>query len=283
MELSLDSQDGLDMAAWPEQVFGVEKPIIAMCHLLPLPGDPHYDRDGGMEKVIAWAAKDLQALQNGGVDAVMFSNEFSLPYLTQVPTVTVACMARVIGELMGEIRVPFGVDVLWDPKTSLDLAAATGATFVREVFSGVYASDFGLWNPNAGEAVRHQHAIAAEKVKLIFNIVPEAAQYLAGRNIVEVAKSTVFNYRPDALCVSGLTAGSQTDTSILRKVKQAVPDTPVFANTGVRLENIEEQLGSADGAVVGTTFKLGGKFENRVDEGRVRQFMDKVELCRRGS
>jgi membrane complex biogenesis BtpA family protein len=233
-----------------------------------------------MQEVIEWARKDLNALQNGGVDAVMFSNEFSMPYLTRVDTVTVACMARVIGELTAHIRVPFGVNVLWDPAASLDLAAATGAGFVREIFSGVYASDFGLWNPNCGEIVRHQHAIGATHVKLLFNILPEAAQYLANRDIADIAKSTVFNHRPDALCVSGLVAGSQTDASILRKVKDAVPDTVVFANTGVRLENVEEQLSIADGAVVGTTFKYDGKFENHIDETRVKAFMDKVKAFR---
>jgi membrane complex biogenesis BtpA family protein len=268
------------MKEWIEDILGVQKPIIAMCHLWSLPGDPYYDKNGGMKEVIEWARRDLNALQNGGVDAVMFSNEFSLPYLTKVETVTVASMARIIGELMADIRIPYGVNVLWDPNASLDLAAATGAQFVREIFSGVYASDFGLWNPNCGEIIRHQHAIQAENVKLLFNILPEAAQYLANRDIVEIARSTVFNHRPDALCVSGLTAGTQTDASILRKVKEAVPNTPVFANTGVRLENVEEQLSIADGAIVGTTFKYDGKFENHIDEKRVRAFMDKVKSLR---
>jgi membrane complex biogenesis BtpA family protein len=269
------------MNDWTEEMFGVKKPIIAMCHLWPLPGDPYYDKNGGgVQEVIEWARKDLNALQNGGVDAVMFSNEFSMPYLTKVQGVTVACMARVIGELMTEIRVPFGVNVLWDPSASLDLAAATGAKFVREIFSGVYASDFGLWNPNCGEIVRHQRAIGAEHVKLLFNIVPEAAVYLANRDVADIATSTVFNHRPDAICVSGLTAGAHTDASTLRKVKDAIPDTLVFANTGVRLENVEEQLGIADGAVVGTTFKYDGIFENHIDEGRVRAFMDKVDSLR---
>jgi len=270
------------MKSWIEDIFGVKKPVIAMCHLWPMPGDPYYDKTTGMKEDIDWARKDLNALQKGGVDGVMFSNEFSMPYLTQVPTVTVACMARVIGELMDELRIPFGVNVLWDPKASLDLAVATGGKFVREIFSGVYASDFGLWNPNCGEIVRHQHAISAAQVKLLFNIVPEAATYLGQRDIAEIARSTVFNHRPDALCVSGLVAGSQTDASTLRKVKDVVAGTPVFANTGVRLENLEEQLSIADGAVVGTTFKYDGKFENHVDQARVRAFMDKVKAFRRG-
>ena len=265
---------------WTEEIIGSKKPIIAMCHLNPLPGDPGYDHKTGMKEVIEWARKDFLALQNGGVDAVMFSNEFSLPYLTKVEPVTVAAMGRVIGELMSDIRIPFGVNVLWDAKRSLDLAVATGAKFVREIFSGVYASDFGLWNTNAGDTVRHQHAIGAKDVKLLYNILPEAAVYLGGRDIIEIAKSTVFNHQPDGLCVSGLTAGVETDTSILKKVKEAVQDMVVFANTGVKVENVNEQLALSDGAIVGTTFKVDGKFENHVDEERVKEFMDKVKSIR---
>jgi hypothetical protein len=54
----------------------------------------------------------------------------------------------------------------------------------------------------------------------------------------------------------------------------------VLANTGVRLENLEMQLTYADGAVVGTTFKYDGKFENPVDVRRVKAFMDKVKSFR---
>jgi len=265
---------------WTVDLFGCRKPIVAMCHLGALPGDPSFDTCGGLVAVREWAKQDLAALQNGGVDGVLFSNEFSLPYLLQVDTVTVAAMARVIGELMTEIRVPFGVDVLWDPIATLDLAAATGARFVREVFTGAYASDFGLWTTNFGRVSRHRRAIGAEDVKLLFNIVPEAATYLAARDIVGVARSTVFNAHPDALCISGLVAGVQTDAQTLRQVKDAVPGTPVFANTGVSLGNVDEQLAVADGAVVGTTFKYDGMFENHVDEARVRAFMSKVKTLR---
>lgn len=265
---------------WLKEVIGMEKAIIAMCHLLPLPGDPNYDKEQGMDYVVEMARKDFLALQNGGVDAVMFSNEFSLPYLTNVKTETVAAMARIIGELKSDIKIPFGVNVLWDAKKSLDLAAATGAQFVREIFTGVYSSDFGLWNTNVGETVRHQYKLSAGNVKLIFNIVPEAAKYLADREIESIAKSTVFNNKPDALCVSGLTAGMETNIQLLKRVKDTVPNTVVLANTGVNIDNLEEQLSIADGAIVGTTFKFDGKFENHVDKNRVQVFMDKVRSFR---
>ena len=266
--------------SWLKEVIGTEKAIIAMCHMQAMPGDPYYDKEKGMKMVVEKAKQDLEALQEGGVDAVMFSNEFSLPYLTKVRTETVAAMARVIGELQPYISIPYGVNCLWDPIASLDLAVAVDAKFVREIFTGVYASDFGLWNTNCGEVVRHQRAIGAENVKLLFNIVPEAAKYLADREIESIAKTTVFNCRPDALCVSGATAGSATDPEVLRRAKSAAGDTVVLANTGCRVNTIENLLSIVDGAVVGTTFKYDGKFENQTDVKRVREFMDKVKSFR---
>ena len=267
---------------WIKDVFGTEKPIIAMCHLQALPGDPKYDKEGGMALIVEKARHDLLGLQEGGVDAVMFSNEFSLPYLTKVRTETVASMARVIGELQADIKIPFGVNCLWDPKASLDLAVATNARFVREIFTGVYASDFGLWNTNCGDVVRHQHEIGAENVKLLFNIVPEAAKYLTDRDIESIAKTTVFNCNPDVLCVSGATAGSATNPETLLRTKTAVGKAlPVFANTGCRKDTIEDILKVADGAVVGTTFKVNGTFENLVDIDRVKEFMEVVHSVRK--
>jgi hypothetical protein len=265
---------------WIEETFGTKKPIVAMCHFIALPGDPYYDAAGGMRKAVDAALSELLALQEGGVDAVMFSNEFSLPYLRKVNPETTAAMARIIGEIMPAIQVPFGVNVLWDPYASLDLAAATGARFIREIMSGVYASDFGLWDTDTGSIIRHKVRLGLQDVKLLFNIVPEAAKYLADRDVAEIAKTTVFNNRPDVICVSGLTAGSATDTGVLARVKQAIPGTAVFANTGCRLETIESILNIADGAVVGTTFKKDGKFENKVERDRVKAFMDKVRAIR---
>lgn len=265
---------------WLNELFKTEKPIIAMLHLKALPGDPNYDEKRGMAWIIEEAQKDLEALQIGGVDAVMFSNESSLPYLHDVESITTACMARIIGELRTEITSPFGVNVLWDPSASIDLAVATGALFVREIFTGVYASDFGLWDTNCGKVIRHRNAIGGSNIRLLFNIVPEAATYLGKRSIQQIAKSTVFNTHPDGLCISGLTAGEVTPKSILEEVKKVVQDIPIFANTGVCMDNIEQQLSIVDGAIVGTAFKRDGYIWNEVDVERVKLFMAKVRNLR---
>ena len=266
---------------WMEELFGVKKPIIAMCHLQPLPGDPYYDQEKGMEYVLECARRDLHALQTGGGDGFMFSNEFSLPYLTKVEPITIAAMGWVIGALKDEITVPYGVNCLWDPIASLDLCVSVGGKFIREIITGVYASDFGLWNTIVGQTVRHKMAIGGRDIKMLYNIVPEAAKYLADRSIEDIARSTEFNNRPDALCVSGLTAGSETDTQVLSRVKKSVKHTPILCNTGCNKDNIIRQLSNSDGAVCATTFKYDGKFENAVDEARVKEFMDIVKAYRK--
>ena len=99
-----------------QRVFGPGKPVIAMVHLASLPGTPSYDADAGLEAIIEGARADLDALQAAGVEAVMFGNENDRPYTLEVDAAATATMAYVIGRLRDEVRVPFGVNVLWDPR-----------------------------------------------------------------------------------------------------------------------------------------------------------------------
>ena len=99
---------------WTEELFGVKKPILAMLHLDALPGDPRFRRGTPLGEIVEHARADLHALQDGGVDGIIFSNEFSFPYQRKMDMVTPAAMAYIIGALRSEIRVPFGVDAISD-------------------------------------------------------------------------------------------------------------------------------------------------------------------------
>ena len=268
------------MSTWLRDVFTVSKPVIGMCHLPALPGDPGYDAAGGMAAIVAHGRQEIAALQEGGIDGILISNEFSLPYLTTTEPITAIAMARVIGELRTQIAVPFGVNVLWDGVASIDLAVATGASFVREVFTGVYAADYGLWNTDVGRAARHRARVGGAGVRLLYNIVPEGATYLAGRDLAAMTRSTVFDGIPDGLCVSGNTAGAATDTSVLKVVKENAGAVPVFVNTGVRPETVAESFAYADAAIVGTWFKRDAVFENDVVAARVAELMSVVRALR---
>lgn len=261
-------------------IFGPSKPVIAMVHLGALPGTPLYDEQAGVEGLLDAARADLAALQTAGVDAVMFGNENDRPYELSVDTASTATMASIIGQLHSEIRVPFGVNVLWDPKSSIALATATGAAFVREVFTGTYASDMGPWTPDAGTAMRYRKALGRDDLAMLFNVSAEFADSMDRRSLPDRARSVVFSSIPDAILVSGQITGEAAALSDLEAVKAVVPDVPVLANTGVRHETVAEVLDIADGCIVGTALKEGGDTWRPVDPDRTKDFMERARAAR---
>lgn len=262
------------------ETFGNRKPVIAMAHLPPLPGAPLYDANTGMNGVLDYVARDLENLQAGGVDCIMFGNEGDRPYLLSASPQSLAAMAAVVGALKGALRVPFGVNYLWDPVATVALGVATGAAFAREIFTGVYDSDMGLWQPNAAKAVRLRHDLGRDDMKLLFNVNAEFASPIGSRPIDSRAKSAVFSSLADVVLVSGPMTGQPVDGSDLRRVKEAVGDTPVFANTGVNKDNVANILSVADGVIIGTHLKVDGDTWKPVDPGRVKRFMEAVERAR---
>ncbi len=266
-----------------ETLFGCSKPVIAMMHLLPLPGRPLHDARGGMEAIVDALRRDLDILQEGGVDGLLFCNEGDRPYPLHTDRAPVAAMAAAIGELRPHIQLPYGVDLLWDPMAALAVAKAVRASFVREVFTGVYDSDMGLWQPDAAAALDYRHNIRADDVRLFFNIEPEFARPVAQRPIGALAHSVVVSSLADAILISGAMAGAAADLDHVREAKAAVPMTPVLANTGVRIETVRATLAVADGVIVGTGLKCDGYTWNPVDPERVRRFMDEVHAAREQS
>lgn len=257
-----------------------KKAIIAMAHIGALPGTPLYDADGGMNKLVDGVLQDIEKLQDGGVDAIMFGNENDRPYVFKAPTEGVAAMAALVSAVKPALKVPFGVNYLWDPSASVAIAAAVGAKFVREIFTGLFASDMGLWEPDCADAVRRRHNVGRDDMKLLFNINAEFAYSLDARPIELRAKSAVFSSLADAILVSGPITGQPASQSDLRKVCEVIEEVPVFANTGVNIDNVSDVLSMADGIVIGTHFKVDGNTWNAVDGGRVKRFMDKVATLR---
>jgi uncharacterized protein len=259
--------------------FATVKPVIAMVHFPGLPGRPQHDRKAGRTRLLDVVGRDLKVLQDAGVDAVLFCNEADIPYQLTVGPEIAAAMASVIGELHSSIRVPFGVNILWDARASLAVARATGASFIREVLTGVYESDIGVISPSLGDLAGYREAIGASDVALFGNITPEFSSSLGTRTVAERARSASF-LGLDAILISGPEAGVPFAMSDLRAAKEAVPQTPVLANTGVQVDRLAEILAVADGVIVGTSLKVDGVTWNPVDPGRARHFVDTARQVR---
>ncbi len=261
------------------RVFGVDKPIIAMLHLPAMPGRPRHDRAAGMRLLVETVERDLEALQVAEVDGFLFCNEADLPYQLGVGHEVAAGMAAVIGQVRDLISRPFGIDLVWDPLSTLAVARATGASFVREVFTGVFESDLGIMQPDLGAIAAYREQIGAGAVAMFSNITPEFASNLGNRSIAARARSAAY-LGVDAILISGRITGASTAVSELRDAKAAVPDTPVLANTGVREDTVDEILAIADGVFVGTSLKRDGVTWNPVDPERAGRFMTAVRRAR---
>jgi predicted TIM-barrel enzyme len=122
-------------------------------------------------------------------------------------------------------------------------------------------------------------AIGANSVALFDNIAPEFASAIGRRGIAERAKGAAF-LGVDAILISGPAAGVPFAMSDLAAAKDAVPDTAVIANTGVRAESIGDILAVADAVIVGTSLKVDGITWNPVDPARAQRLMEAARSAR---
>jgi membrane complex biogenesis BtpA family protein len=249
------------------------KPLIAMAHVPALPGTPLYDRVGGMDAIIEEVRTEVSVLVKAGFDAVMFCNENDRPYELHAGPESAAFMTRVAVECRPD-SIPFGMDFLWDPRIALAAAIASGAAFMREVTSGVWESDMGLWNTDSATLLRERRRLDADDLGVFVNVTPEFASTIGRRTPAQIAESVAVSSLPDAILVSGSMAGAGPSLDVLTSVRAAVPqEIPVLLNTGARADTIAEMLKVVDGCIVGTSLKQSGLTWNRVDPRRAHQFV----------
>lgn len=260
------------------RLFARPKPIIGMVHLPASPGQPRHDSRPFTE-VVQGVQQDIEALQVGGIDGVMYCNEADLPYATSVGPEVPAYMTAIIAATRRDLSVPFGVNVLWDPYASLAVAAATGASWIREVLTGMFDTDMGMLAPDPAAIFAYRDRLGIRSCAMFANVAPEFARSLSDRDVASRARGAAY-FGFDALLISGPMAGVAYDLAELRAAREAVREVPVLANTGVRESNIAETLRYADGAIVGSSLKVDGNTWNPVDPARVRRLVEAADAAR---
>lgn len=251
----------------------VAKPLIAMAHVPPLPGTPLYDDVAGVSGLVDQVKRDMELLLEVGFDAILFCNEGDRPYELRAGLEAAAVMARVVTECRPSDR-PFGVDFLWDARCALAIGVATDAAFIREVLTGVWESDMGLWQGDAAKVLRDRRRLDRDDLGIFMNITPEFASAVGQRTAAQTARSTVVSSLADAILVSGPMAGAEPDVGTVADVREAVPrDVPVLLNTGAKAATIATYLKHVDGCIVGSDLKVDGNTWNPVDPERARRFV----------
>jgi membrane complex biogenesis BtpA family protein len=265
-----------------DEMFHVEKPVIGMVHLDPLPGSPGYT-GYGMAPILDHARQDAEALLEGGVDGLIVENMWDLPYYvgTEVQIEAVTAQAVAAHTVREMASVPVGVNVIHNGwQAELAIAIAAGLDFVRIcILTGARLWDTGDLNQGcAADVLRKRKELGAEHLKLFADVDKKHSIPFPGLDLETHIEWTEF-YRADALIVSGRMTG---DAPPLEKVRRAreVATRPILMGSGTTAENIAGFLQYADGAIVGTGLKVDGVGENRVDVARVRRYMAAVEAVR---
>jgi hypothetical protein len=250
--------------------------VIGMVHLSALPGAPGFDGDRAAVRERAFG--DAQALDAGGVDAVLVENFGDAPfYPDRVPAHVVASMTALVGCVARTVDVPVGVNVLRnDARAALAVAAATSASFVRvNVHVGARVTDQGVIEGRAHETVRLREELDAD-VSVFADVGVKHSAALGREDIVGESREAVERGLADGVVVSGSATGVETDHGELERVAALGDelDVPVLVGSGVTPETVREVLDTADGAIVGTALKEGGETTAPVDPERVASLVE---------
>lgn len=243
--------------------------LIGVVHLPPLPGSPRWA--GDMDKVIRAAVDDARAYEEGGADAVIIENFGDIPFTkSAVAPETVAAMAVAGAAVRGALGLPMGFNVLRnDGLSALALCAACGGDFLRvNVLSGAMVTDQGVIEGDAFTLLRKQQNLAPH-VKILADVLVKHAAPLGDLSIEIAARDTAERGLADALIVSGTGTGDAAEVDDVRRVRAACPESPILLGSGVTAANAASYMEFADGVIVGTSVKRGGKLFHPVDPARV--------------
>lgn len=266
--------DGLRITSLKD-LFGVERPVIGMVHLPPLPGAPGHT-GYGMDGIIEAALADGRALVRGGVDGLIVENMWDLPYFVgkAVPPEESAAQAVAARAVVEEVSVPVGINVVHNGGVvALAIAVACGARFIRVcLLTGAQVWDTGEFDHGcAAELLRKRKELGAEGIKILADVDKKHAVRFPGIDLATHIQWTEF-YGADALIVSGRMTGDAPDLQKVREARE-LATRPVLLGSGADEANIGAFLRLADGVIVGSSLKRDGDPTNPVDEERVKRFV----------
>ena len=245
------------------------KILIGVVHLQPLPGAPRWR--GDMESVIKFAVNDARAYERGGAHAVFIENFGDVPFTKgSIAPETLAAMAAAGRAIRQTVDLPIGFNVLRnDARAALALCAVCDGAFIRvNVHTGAMLTDQGLIEGNAYETLRYRHRVCPG-AQIFADVHVKHAVPLGNWSIEDAARDTVERGLADALIVSGAGTGLQADLADVERVRRTAPTTRILLGSGTTLANVRDFLPAADGFIVGSSLKLGGKLSNPIDPKRV--------------
>ena len=253
------------------------KDLIAMIHLPPLPGTPLHRLSPSaiMDQALTQAClyRDL------GVGTVMIENMHDRPYTRTVGPEITALMA-IVGKEIKELGLFCGVQILAGcNKEALAVAHTAELDFVRvEGFVFGHLADEGYIEACAGSLLRYRRSIGAGQIPLLVDIKKNPAPHpiTADVHLAQMAQAARF-FLADGVIVTGAATGLPADPKELQSLSSF--DIPLLVGSGITPENIASYYPYANGFIVGSSLKSGGRWENPPDPQRVQRLLQAFSAC----
>lgn len=247
--------------------------VIGMVHCLALPGTAEFA--GDCKKIIDQAVQDAITLEKAGVDAIMVENMGDNPFGILLDTPQIAALSAITALVKQAVKIPVGVDAAFnDCVTSLSIAKINGCQFVRiPVFVDTAEFYGGFITPCAKLCMETRKNLEAEDIMVLADIQVKHTNMVLPHVTAESSAKTAAGCGADAVIVTGSAIGMETPMDMIKRVKKVI-DIPVIAGSGVNAENIDAQLNIADGAIIGSSLKEGGKLSNPISYDLVREVLD---------
>ncbi|MCI0516704.1 MAG: BtpA/SgcQ family protein [Woeseiaceae bacterium] len=260
-------------------IFPSPKAIIGVVHLPPLPG---FDGHPGIPALVAHALADLDVLAGEAVDGVLVENEYDRPHQVTASPEAIAAMTEITRSVVSARRnIVAGCEILLnDPRASLQVAAASGARFIRSDYfvDRMSRPGYGEFHIDPEGLIRHRNRIAAG-VLILADIQVKYASMLEPRPLAESARLASL-CGADAVVVTGSATGDAPRLDHLQEAATGVAASgnhiPVLIGSGLTAANARKLLDACDGAIVGTALMRNGK----VDAHATAALMSEVRKLR---
>ena len=231
-------------------IFGY-KPVIGMIHL-----------SGPRNVKVVRALEELTIYQDEGVDGAIVedyhgSKEDVLRVLEKIPGLN--------------LKIVIGINILRDPYFTFEIAHDHNAKFIQ--LDSVQKIDLEERGLNKYEDLRKKYPNICVLGGIGFKYTRSTGNPL----IVDLEDG---KSRCDAIVTSGEGTGIETPIEKLMEYKRLLDDFTLIAGSGVKINNVYEQLNVADGIIVGSFFKPDEETREKVSRKNVRNFMSPVKQIR---
>lgn len=246
--------------------------IIGVLHLDALPGAPGYN--GDFPAIRRRALEEARIYEEAGLSAVIVENFGDAPFFKDnVPAETIAGMSVITSDIVRELQIPVGVNILRnDACAAIAVASCAGAKFIRvNIHAHAALTDQGIIESRAAQTLRYRKNLGAD-ISILADLRVKHAAPLANLPLGQEIKDLEERGQADGLIVTGSGTGESVDPGQITEVLE-IARKPVFIGSGVKAEDISRYKERCSGFIIGSAFKQDGQAGNPVDPARVQDLM----------